>query len=449
VSGVHEQMRADWNARAREDAGYYVAFGARNQDPEEFFATAAEVVKGLEWEMRRLPPAADPRTRRALEIGCGPGRLLRPLSRHFGEIHGVDVSDEMVARARANLAHIPHAHAHTGSGSSLALFASESFDFVYSYAVFQHIPSRDVVLDYLREARRVMKPGAVLRAQFNGLPPAAGYDTWSGVRFTADELLAFAREHDFQVLTLEGRQTQYLWSTWIKRPAGWAAALAARECAARIRAVTNAENSEPVAPRRGRYAAISAWVEHLPDDATLHALEARIGGAPGVLTYIGPADAGGLRQVNVLLPELDATGLLPVELFWLGRRISNAAILRVIPPGPAVPLVLSVTDGVNLVAHARVETRSLKVVIEELDRPDAFAASVGGLPVEEIEFFCTDPRPRRFEVNMKLPAALAPGCHALEMRIGRRRLAPVPLEVVRNPGPAANTQPEPPPAAGG
>ncbi len=429
MSEVHEQMRADWNARAREDAGYYVAFGARNQDPEEFFATAAEVVKGLEWEMRRLAPAADPRTRRALEIGCGPGRLLRPLSRHFGEIHGVDVADEMVARARANLAAVPHAHAHTGSGSSLAMFASESFDFVYSYAVFQHIPSREVVLDYLREAHRVMKPGAVLRAQFNGLPQTEGYNTWSGVRFTAGELLEFARQHDFQVLTMEGRETQYMWSTWIKRPARWSSALGERDFAARIRAVTNADNSEPVAPSRGRHAAISALVGGLPDDVTLHALEARIGGANGVITYIGPADSIGLRQVNVLLPALETTGLLPVELFWLGRPVSNAATVRVIPPGPSVPLVLCITDGVNLVAKTRIETRCIKAVIEELDRPDEFAASVGGLPVEDVEFFCTDPRTRRFEVNMKLPETLAPGRHAIEMRIGRRRLAPVPIEV--------------------
>lgn len=51
---VREQMQRDWNERAREDAHFYVAFGRKDQDPEEFFATAAEVVKGLEWELRRF-----------------------------------------------------------------------------------------------------------------------------------------------------------------------------------------------------------------------------------------------------------------------------------------------------------------------------------------------------------------------------------------------------------
>ena len=82
---------------------------------------------------------------------------MRPMSRHFVEIHGVDVSDEMIGLAREKLRDIPNAHPHVTDGASLAQFADDSFDFVYSYAVFQHIPSRDVVFQYLREIRRVLK----------------------------------------------------------------------------------------------------------------------------------------------------------------------------------------------------------------------------------------------------------------------------------------------------
>ena len=99
-SSVSDRMRSDWNQRAREDPHYYVAFGGRDQDEETFLATAADVVRLLEGELRRLAPFApvlglDPsrpcRDRqeavlkygRALEIGCGPGRLIKPLSRHL------------------------------------------------------------------------------------------------------------------------------------------------------------------------------------------------------------------------------------------------------------------------------------------------------------------------------------------------------------------------------
>ena len=203
------RMRADWNGRAGEDANYYVAFGRRDQAEEEFFSTAADVVRDLELQLPRLRGRAS-----ALEIGCGPGRLLRPMSRHFAEIHGVDVSDEMVRIARERLRDTPNAHPHHGSGAGLELFADNSFDFVYSYAVFQHIPSRDVVFNYLREAHRVLRPGGVLRCQLNGLPPhAREYDTWSGVRVAPGEIAEFARHSGFQLLALEQIWTQYMWIT--------------------------------------------------------------------------------------------------------------------------------------------------------------------------------------------------------------------------------------------
>jgi SAM-dependent methyltransferase len=435
---ISHRMREDWNARAREDAGYYVAFGRRGQDEAGFFATATEVINGLEWELRRVP-VGQRRGWKALEIGCGPGRLMRPMSAHFVELHGVDVSDEMIALANQKLSDIPHAHAHATNGASLEMFADESFDFVYSYAVFQHIPSREVVYQYLREIRRVLKTGGLARMQFNGLPGAAesSYNTWAGARFSSSEILEFTQLHDFQVLALEGVATQYMWTTWRKQPAGWQAALdqASGQAAdsgscVLIRRITNANSSEPVAPCRGRFASISIWVEHLPPDAGLHHLRVLVGDSLGTLTYIGPGDSAGLQQVNVILPELEATGLLPVELQWLGQRISPPATLRVIPPGPPVPRIHSITDGVNLVAENRIETRAVKMTLEEIARPYEIEARVGGYAVMDLDYFCIDPRPQRYEVNFRVPAEIGPGRHPLEVRIGRRKLAPVTLEVV-------------------
>src|SRR5689334_13039522 len=249
---VLERMRADWNERAGEDAYYYVAFGRREQDDEEFFATGADVVRGLEQEMKRLR-ARDA----ALEIGCGPGRLMRPLAKHFREIHGVDVSDEMIKLAKERLKDLPNAHPQHGTGSDLAMFPDGKFDFVYSYAVFQHIPSRDVVFQYLREACRVLKPGGILRCQLNGLPPhATRYDTWSGVRIAPEEIRAFAREQGFQLLALEEIWTQYMWIT-CRKPG-----LAARAESGTpvIRNISNALTGEAVAPASGPMAALSLWI---------------------------------------------------------------------------------------------------------------------------------------------------------------------------------------------
>ena len=435
---VSAQMRDDWNARAREDAGYYVAFGRRDQDDAEFFATATDTINGLETELRRIP-IAERSGWKALEIGCGPGRLMRPMSRHFVEIHGVDVSDEMIVLAREKLHDIPNAYPHVGSGSSLAQFTDDSFDFVYSYAVFQHIPSRDVVFEYLREIRRVLKPGGLARLQFNGLPRDLGdsYNTWAGARFSSSDLMEFTESQNFQVLALDGTATQYMWTTWRKRPREWrveeelsTAETQDGKLPTRIRRITNASSTEPVAPSRGRFASISLWIENLPEETGLHELRVMVGDSFGTIVYIGPPDSCQMQQVVTILPELEATGLLPVELQREGRVIAPLATLRIIPPGPLVPRVQSIRDGIHLVAENRIETRHVKMLIEELSRPNEIEVAVGGYPVADLEYFCVDPRPQRFEVNFRLPESIAPGRHALEMRIGRRKFAPVMLEVV-------------------
>jgi ubiquinone/menaquinone biosynthesis C-methylase UbiE len=432
IEAVSERMQREWNERAREDAHFYVAFGRRDQDNDEFFETAREMVTAFEYELRRLPSNANRRAWRALEIGCGPGRLIKPLSRNFGEIHGVDVSDEMIARARTNLRGIPHAHVHHTTGADLAAFADDSFDFVYSYAVFQHIPSREVVMQYLREARRVLKPGGLLRAQINGLDEtAARYDTWSGVRISADEVAQFARENSMQLLALEGTRTQYMWTSMRKQTPGWRHATHGGR--ARIRRITNAFNSEPVAPASGRFSSITLWMEDLPADCDLNSLDVRIGNSRATACYIGPSEGDGLQQVNVLMPRVERTGLLPVQVLWNDIELCDTKPLRVVPPAPAVPFVVSVTDGINMLAKDEVVTGTVKVTIEEAANADAFRASVDGAPVSGIDVFCADPRPPRHEINFHLPKDLAAGLHNIQMSLGDRTLGAYPITVTKIP----------------
>ncbi len=432
ADSVSSRMRDDWNSRAKEDAHYYVAFGRREQTEDEFLATADEVVAGIRWEMKRLGPG-NSRARRGLEIGCGPGRLMRHLARDFGEIHGVDVSDEMIRMARQRLHDIPHAHVHANNGAELPQFADSSFDVVYSYAVFQHIPSRDVVLSYLREIQRVLKPGGIARLQLNGLPASVRvYDTWSGVRFSPEELIAFTREHELQMFSLEGVATQYMWTTWRKREPEWRASLRAKSAIAAgtvIRRMTNAHNSEPVVPNRGRFASVSIWVKDLPQEVDLFDLEIRVGGLGARGTYIGPADGSGVQQINAILIESDRTGLVPVDLLWFGNPLCPTGYLRVIPAGPQVPRVIALSDGVNLMSGTRIESGTVKITLEEVANADEFTVALDGIEVPDLDRFCADPLPRRWEVNFQIPRAASPGQHVLEMRLGHRRFAPVEIEV--------------------
>lgn len=417
---VHERMRAEWNERAREDAHYFVAFGRRDQDDEEFFATAADLVRELESELKRLPGDVPVSSRRALEIGCGPGRLMRPLSRHFGEIHGIDVSDEMIERARRKLAGIPHAQAHHASGSDLSRFGNNYFDFVYSYAVFQHIPSAEVVFSYLRETVRVLKPGGIARLQINGLPKSAkAYTTWEGVRIGADEIRRFTREQGVRLLSLTGVDTQYMWTAWQKPPL------------CRIRAMSNAFSSEQAVPASGRLACLALSIENLPEACDLNTLGVAIGGVSGTVCYIGPRGANGLSQVNVFLPPGTRTGLVRVQVQWYGKPLCANRWAHVMPPGPTVPRLTALSDAVNLLSAQRIESGLIKATIEEVDGIETFAATVDGVPAVDIETFRTDPLTERWEVNFRVPDAIKAGGHVLEVRLGRRLLARMGIEVAR------------------
>jgi SAM-dependent methyltransferase len=416
------QMRADWNARASEDANYYVAFGRRDQDNEEFFATAADVLRDLESQLPRLR-----RRDAALEIGCGPGRLMRPMSRHFGEIHGVDVSDEMILLAAERLRDTPNAHPRHGSGADLELFPDNHFDFVYSYAVFQHIPSREVVFRYLAEAQRVLKPGGVLRCQLNGLPPQARqYDTWSGARVAPGEIAQFARETGFALMALDPIWTQYMWIT-CRKPDGIPEHSLG---AARIRNITNAITGEAAAPATGPMAALSLWIENAPLACDLNTLAVAADKNACRVSYIGESARDGVTQVNAALPAGISTGLVPVEVFHRGQALCARSWMRIIPAGPATPHVVSIGDGVNLVSGNVVSSGMLKAVMADVTRPAEFQPVFDGRTAGGVDAFCVDPLFQRYEFNFPVPPGTARGSHEVHVRLGRRNFGPFPVEVV-------------------
>lgn len=427
MKSVSRRMRSDWNRRARSDALYYVALGRPSQSPEAFLRGGEDLVRGLEKELRRIPNFPDAsQARRALEIGCGPGRLMLPLSRHFSEIQGVDVSEEMVWLARRNLAGVGHAQVRAVDGTDLAQFAGESFDFVYSYAVFQHIPSREVVLNYLKETRRVLRTGGIARLQFNGLAEGVRkYDTWRGVRFTADEIARFAQDHHLQLLALEGAGTPYMWSTFAKPPEGWSEALrraAAEAPRISIRKITDASASAPAVPAHGRHAAFALWVEGLPSNADLNTLRVNVGGRESSLTYIGMPQIDGLVQVTGNLPEGLTTGIQPVHLIWANAPCPCESFLRVIPPGPEAPRIVAVTDSVFAGAERIISSNRVRVHLEGTDRPEDLCGSVDRRTARRAALVCTAPGIPRFEIDFKLPAGCSVGPKQLECRLGPRFL---------------------------
>ena len=80
--------------------------------------------------------------RRALDFGCGVGRLALPLAQRCAHLHGLDVSPEVLAEADRNAKRLGLTNVEWSDASRLAELAG-TYDLAISMYVFQHIPSRE------------------------------------------------------------------------------------------------------------------------------------------------------------------------------------------------------------------------------------------------------------------------------------------------------------------
>ena len=100
-----------------------------------------------------------------LEIGCGIGRLIKPIAEQCRKVIGFDISSKMVEWSKRYLADTTNAEVFLNEGSSLSGIEDASIDFVYSHLAFQHITAQSVLDAYLAEIHRVLKPGGYCRIQ--------------------------------------------------------------------------------------------------------------------------------------------------------------------------------------------------------------------------------------------------------------------------------------------
>lgn len=155
--GRADAQQRYWDSRARENALYFVDTGVGYDDPDvdAFWRRGEEVVDRM---ASRAGVAISPDAV-VVDIGCGVGRLTRALAARAGRVYGLDVSAEMLARAREHNAELENVEWVQGSGHDLSGIPDASADGCFSHVVFQHIPDPEVTLAYVRDMGRVLRPG--------------------------------------------------------------------------------------------------------------------------------------------------------------------------------------------------------------------------------------------------------------------------------------------------
>ena len=124
-------------------------------NPELLAAATDEVIGVLEeWGVLGLH-------RDALEVGCGIGRLMIPLSSRVRSVVGTDVSPGMIAAATRRLEGLSNTSVQLTTGQNLSEFGSGSMDIVYSVDAFPYLvlSGHALVERHFREVWRVLRPG--------------------------------------------------------------------------------------------------------------------------------------------------------------------------------------------------------------------------------------------------------------------------------------------------
>lgn len=119
----------------------------------------SETAQQIETILDRIPKGY-----RCLEVGSGIGRLLKHTCSHFSHSLGADYSSTLVRRSVKYLSEYPTCEVLLTDGMHLP-FESERFDFVYSYTVFHHMPTLEMVRSNLKEIYRVLCKGGLCRIQ--------------------------------------------------------------------------------------------------------------------------------------------------------------------------------------------------------------------------------------------------------------------------------------------
>ncbi|HEY0971788.1 MAG TPA: methyltransferase domain-containing protein [Gemmatimonadales bacterium] len=136
-----------WEQLGATDPYYAVLTDSRYRgelappDRAAFFQSGADHLEHVLAIIRdRLDPAFAPY--RALDFGCGVGRILVPLAERCAEVTGVDVSPAMLAEARRNCEVAGARHVRLVRSDDQLSAVEGDLDLIHTYIVLQHIPVR-------------------------------------------------------------------------------------------------------------------------------------------------------------------------------------------------------------------------------------------------------------------------------------------------------------------
>ena len=196
-------QKALWNKLAKENARYYINSDYGKGIDEEKFRQSGEddYLKYVrnEWAFSKQP---------LLEIGCGNGRMTEFMRIDY-QVLGIDISGEMIRQARERVDCVYFAV----SNGMIIPFDDNSIGSAFSYLVFQHMKTREMVESNFREVYRVLKPGGIFKVRVRTDKIDNMNKWWAGV--ACDE--TYPLSIGFHLIKKEPVENYGLW-LWLEKP---------------------------------------------------------------------------------------------------------------------------------------------------------------------------------------------------------------------------------------
>ena len=107
-----------------------------------------------------LEKHAIPRGAKAIDFGCGTGFIINLIHEHFGEVHGIDITEDMMKFIDTSPGNI---YLHKCMAETTP-FENNFFEFASAYSFMDHLQDYK---RFLAEAYRVLKPDGILYSDLN------------------------------------------------------------------------------------------------------------------------------------------------------------------------------------------------------------------------------------------------------------------------------------------
>jgi SAM-dependent methyltransferase len=157
------ELQKNWHEFGRSDPLWAILTLPEKRNGKwqlhDFFRTGEQEIADLLDDVRKL--GLPLRHGRALDFGCGVGRLTQALCAHFEHCWGVDIAPSMIRLANTYNRHGPWCCYFLNETDNLGVFPDNHFDFIYTTIVLQHMEPR-YSRKYIEEFLRVLARGGVL-----------------------------------------------------------------------------------------------------------------------------------------------------------------------------------------------------------------------------------------------------------------------------------------------